>query len=71
MQKKTWTSAAHILCAFSVLYAGVGIRGASAAVLMQIDQVALQKTVDKAIKELMVPGAMVLLRTPQKEFIVG
>ena len=26
---------------------------------------------DKAIKELMVPGAMVLLRTPQKEFIVG
>ena len=66
MQKKT-----QILYAFVVLYAGLGIREASAATLRQIDQAALQKTVDKAIKELMVPGAMVLLRTPQKEFIVS
>jgi D-alanyl-D-alanine carboxypeptidase len=71
VEKKTWLSAAQILCAFSVLFAGLGIRGASAAALRQIDQLALQETVDKAIKELMVPGAMVLLRTPQKEFIVG
>ena len=42
VQKKTWLSAAQILCAFSVLCAGLGIRGASAAVLRQIDQLALQ-----------------------------
>ena len=71
VQKKMWISATQILCAFSVLCAGLGIRGASAAILKKIDQVALQETLDKAIKELMVPGAMVLLRTPQKEFIVG
>ena len=36
-----------------------------------IDRAALQNTVDTTAKELMVPGAMVLLRTPQGEFIVS
>lgn len=71
VQKRMRVVVIRILCAFSVLCAGVRITEASAAALKPIDQAALQNTVDAAIKELMVPGAMVLLRTPQKEFIVG
>src|SRR5262249_43765748 len=33
-----------------------------------IDQAALQSLVDTTIKELLVPGAVVLLRTPQGDF---
>ena len=36
--------------------------------LKPIDKAALQRMVDTAAKELMVPGAVVLLRTPQGEF---
>jgi len=36
--------------------------------LKQIDLAALQAMVDKTARELMVPGALVLLRTPQGEF---
>jgi D-alanyl-D-alanine carboxypeptidase len=45
--------------------------GASAAALKPFDPVALQETVQATAKELMVPGAMVLLRTPQGEFAFG
>jgi len=45
--------------------------GASATSLKPIGQAALQNTVDTTAKELMVPGAMVLLRAPQGEFIVS
>jgi D-alanyl-D-alanine carboxypeptidase len=40
----------------------------TASALKPIDQVALQSLVDKTIKELLVPGAVVLLRTPQGDF---
>ena len=41
---------------------------ASSSTLKQIDQAALQAMVDKSARELMIPGAMILLRTPQGEF---
>ncbi|MGD9891362.1 MAG: alpha/beta fold hydrolase, partial [Dehalococcoidia bacterium] len=39
--------------------------------LKQIDAAALQATVDAAVQEMLVPGAMVLLRTPQGEFTIS
>lgn len=53
--------------ALGALHAGVCVIGASATSLKPIDRTALQNTVDTRAKELMVPGAMVLLRTPQGE----
>src|SRR4029450_11263277 len=38
--------------------------------LKPIDQAALQTMVDTTAKELLIPGAVVLLRTPQDEFTV-
>jgi len=48
-----------------------GGSAASAANLKPIDPVALQATVQAVGKELMLPGAMVLLRTPQGDFAYG
>lgn len=42
-----------------------------ATALKPIDQVALQAMVETTTKELMIPGAVVLLRTPQGEFTVN
>jgi D-alanyl-D-alanine carboxypeptidase len=39
--------------------------------LKPIDQPALQRMVDKAARELLVPGALILLRTPQGEFTIS
>ena len=39
--------------------------------LKQIDQAALKAMVDTTAKELLIPGAVVLLRTPQGEFTVA
>jgi len=61
----------RILCAFGSLIAGVSHTEASPTSLKPIDQAALQDTVDMTARELMIPGAMVLLRTPQREFIVS
>ncbi len=44
---------------------------ASATNLKPFNPVALRDTVEATAKELMVPGAMVLLRTPQGEFVFG
>ena len=71
MLKKILTFVIAIVCAFGVLQAGVGVKGASATSLKLIDRAALQNVVDTTARELMVPGAMVLLRTPQGEFIVS
>ena len=71
MSKKIPGIVIFIVCAFGVLQAGVGVLGASATSLKPIDRAALQNAVDTTAKELMVPGAMVLLRTPQGEFIVS
>jgi D-alanyl-D-alanine carboxypeptidase len=43
---------------------------AGSPALKPIDQAALQSTVDKTARELLVPGAVVVLRTPQGEFTV-
>jgi len=43
---------------------------ADSSALKPIDQAALQTMVDTTAKELLVPGAVVLLRTPQGEFTV-
>jgi D-alanyl-D-alanine carboxypeptidase len=40
----------------------------TASALKPIDQAALQALVDKTVQELLVPGAVVLLRTPQGDF---
>src|SRR4030095_7356836 len=42
-----------------------------ASALKPIDQAALQTIVDTTAKELLIPGAVVLLRTPQGEFTVS
>src|SRR5213080_2839661 len=41
---------------------------ASSSALKPIDQAALQTIVDTTIKELLIPGAVVVLRTPQGDF---
>ena len=46
-----------------------GSTGGSPA-LKPTDQAALQTMVDTTAKELLIPGAVVLLRTPQGEFTV-
>jgi D-alanyl-D-alanine carboxypeptidase len=48
-------------------------RGSSAgsSALKPIDQAALQTLVDTTVRELLVPGAVVLLRTPQGDFMVS
>src|SRR5436309_11346308 len=43
---------------------------AGSSALKPIDQAALQTMVDTTAKELLVPGALMLLRTPQGEFTV-
>jgi D-alanyl-D-alanine carboxypeptidase len=53
------------------LVCSLGGAGASAAALKPIEPAALQGTVDALVKDLMVPGAMVLLRTPQGELVFG
>ncbi|WHZ14250.1 MAG: hypothetical protein OJF52_001086 [Nitrospira sp.] len=65
-------------CVTSLLFGAVLLIAACSAVptpsaqtasgLKPIDQAALQSLVDTTIKELLVPGAVVLLRTPQGDF---
>src|SRR5215470_7339440 len=43
----------------------------TASALKPIDQAALQGLVDTTIKEILIPGAVVLLRTPQGDFIAA
>ena len=49
----------------------VGGSATSATNLKPLDPVALRATVEAVAKELMLPGAMVLLRTPQGDFAFG
>ncbi|HEY4273541.1 MAG TPA: serine hydrolase domain-containing protein [Candidatus Udaeobacter sp.] len=44
---------------------------AGPSALKSIDQAALQTMVDTTARELLIPGAMVLLRTPQGKFTVS
>jgi D-alanyl-D-alanine carboxypeptidase len=63
---------ANFLLGAALLIAGCSIvrtpSTQTASALKPIDQAALQALVDKTIKELLVPGAVVLLRTPQGDF---
>ncbi|MGA9869240.1 MAG: serine hydrolase domain-containing protein [Acetobacteraceae bacterium] len=62
---------AWIACSVGIALAGGGVVEASAASLKPIDRAALQSTVDTTAKALMVPGALMLLRTPRGEFTVS
>src|SRR6059058_770353 len=59
---------ASLLVGVALLIAGCSRPSSSA--LKPIDQAALQTMVDTTAKELLIPGAVVLLRTPQGEFTV-
>jgi D-alanyl-D-alanine carboxypeptidase len=61
----------RILGVVIVMACSVGVMGASATNLKPFDPVALQATVEATAKELMVPGAMVILHTPQDNFAFG
>ena len=63
----TRTLGVVILVAFSAATA----MGASTPALKPIDSVALQATVEGVAKELLLPGAKVLLHTPQGDFVFG
>src|SRR6184192_3056567 len=57
-----------LLVGVALLIAGCSRPGSTTAgssALKPIDQAALQTMVDTTIKELLIPGAVVLLRTPQ------
>jgi len=59
------------------LMTGIALAGLSAcqrqqeSALKPIDKAALQTLVDTTVKELLIPGAVVLLRTPQGEFTIA
>ena len=63
---------ASFLVGAALLIAGCSIVATpstqTASALKPIDQAALQSLVDTTIKELLIPGAVVLLRTPQGDF---
>ena len=61
----------RILGIVIVVACSVGGMRASATALKPIDPVALQATVEGLAKELLLPGAMVLLKTPQGNFVFG
>src|SRR5262245_43922250 len=54
-----------------VVACSVGVMGASPTALKPFDPIALQDAVEATAKELLLPGAMVLLRTPQGDFAFG
>src|SRR5881296_3390052 len=63
---------ASLLIGVALLIAACSRHGSTAgsSALKPIDQAALQTMVDTTAKELLIPGAVVLLRTPQGEFTV-
>ena len=66
------SAAASLLVGVALLIAACSRPGSTAgsSALKPIDQAALQTMVDTTAKELLIPGAVVLLRTPQGEFTV-
>jgi D-alanyl-D-alanine carboxypeptidase len=61
-----------LLIGIAILIAGCSRPGSTAgtSALKPLDQAALQTMLDRTAKELLVPGAVILLRTPQGEFAV-
>jgi len=62
-----------LLVGVALLTAACSRPGSTAgpSALKPIDQAALQTMVDMTAKELLIRGAVVLLRTPQGQFTVG
>lgn len=69
-KKCVFKDAIIVLVGVALLIAACSRPGSTAgsSALKPIDQAALQTTVDTTARELLVPGAVVLLRTPQGEF---
>ena len=61
---------ASVVASAALLIAGCGASTGGQSALKPIDQAALQATVDATATELLIPGALVILRTPQGEFTV-
>ena len=61
----------RILALVAAVACSFGGTAASATNLNSFDPVALRDTVEATAKELMLPGTMILLRTPQGEFVFG
>ena len=63
---------ASLLIGIAILIAGCSRPGSTAgtSALKPIDQAALQTLLDRTAKELLIPGAVILLCTPQGEFAV-
>ena len=63
---------ANLVIGIAILIAGCSRPGSTGgtSTLKPIDQAALQTMVDNTAKELLIPGALVLLRTPKGEFTV-
>jgi D-alanyl-D-alanine carboxypeptidase len=61
----------RILALVVAMACSLGGTAASATNLRSLDPVALRDTVEATAKEFMLPGTMVLLRTPQGEFVFG
>jgi|GEM_PF-189687 Beta-lactamase class C and other penicillin binding proteins len=55
----------------STRHAPALFKASKTSALKPIDQVALQALVNKTTKELLIPGALVLLRTPQGDFSIS
>ena len=65
------TSPASTLTTAPIASAIAGAGTTTSSALKPINQDALQTLVDATARELLVPGALVLLRTPQGEFVDG
>lgn len=61
---------AILVTSAALLVAGCGSSSSDQSALKPIDQAALQATVDAAARELLVPGAVVIVRTPRGEYTV-
>jgi CubicO group peptidase (beta-lactamase class C family) len=61
----------RILCVVVVVVCSMGAMGAAATNLKPIKPVALQGVVEATAKQLLLPGALVLLHTPQGDFAFG
>jgi CubicO group peptidase (beta-lactamase class C family) len=57
-----------LACATAGLLAACSVSGDKRAALRPIDAAAMQGTVERLAKEMLVPGAVVILRTPNGEF---
>ena len=68
----SFRAGASLLIGVALLIAACSRLGSTAgsSALKPIDQAALQTMVDTTAKELLIPGAVVLLRTPQGQFTV-